>query len=453
MLYYGIIVCQPLAAPAKEVVACVSALLNPIFSDGQTKTLMPVLVLNAGSSSVKFAVLREGFGESAGEEPVGSLRGSVTGIGSLARLEVRQNGGAPSAQECSIADHREALQWLFERLESVPSERGSSLLSSVQVVGHRIVHGGDRFQAVRIDESVLAEIEQLTELAPLHNPAGVAGVRAAQAALGRQIPNVAVFDTAFHHGMPARAATYAIPLDLAARHRIRRYGFHGIAHASLIAGYAAVTGRRIQDLRLVILHLGSGCSAAAIQGGRSIDTSMGFTPLEGLVMGTRSGDVDPAIVSYLVRRNGLDGEDVERLLNERSGLLGLSGRSRDMSDLLVAAEQEGDARAARAIDLFCYRARKYLGAYLAALGGADAVIFGGGIGENASAIRARICEDMQWCGLSIDPDRNAAAVRLGAGKGARISPDDATLPAYVIPADEESWIARETERCLRETSG
>jgi len=411
---------------------------------------MNVLVLNTGSSSVKFAVLHLAEVALANSLLSGLVRGSVKGIGGLATLDLTIANGHPVPLECSIADHREAIEWIFEQLQPLRDDSGGTpLLPGVEAVGHRIVHGGDRFQnAVRIDDTVLEEIQALSELAPLHNPAGLAGVRAAQAALGPDIPNIAVFDTAFHHAMPARAATYAIPFDLAARHRIRRYGFHGIAHASLIAGYAAATGKAVADLSLIILHLGSGCSAAAVRAGRSIDTSMGFTPLEGLVMGTRSGDLDPAVVSYLVRQEGVEAQQVEQWLNERSGLLGVSGRSRDISDLLAAAEQEDDSRATLAIDVFCYRARKYIGAYLAALGGADAVIFGGGIGEHVPAVRARICENMEWCGLLIDKERNAKVVGLSAGTAARISPDDTRFPAYVVPADEESWIARETADCL-----
>jgi len=311
------------------------------------------------------------------------------------------------------------------------------------------VHGGEQFQqAVRIDAQVVAEIEALSELAPLHNPACLAGIRGAQALLGGETPMVAVFDTAFHRTLPAYASTYAIPQTLATRHRIRRYGFHGIAHALLAAGYAHATGQRLTDTRLITLHLGNGCSATAIKHGQSVDTSMGFTPLEGLVMGTRCGDLDPAVVSYLARHEPMPVEAVERLLNEQAGLLGVSGVSPDMRALLAAAEQARDARAALAVELFCYRVRKYIGAYLAVLGGADAVVFGGGIGEHAPTIRARICAGMEWCGLRLDPERNAAAVGLAAGDAARISRDDVSLAAYVVAADEETWIARETVLCL-----
>ena len=239
------------------------------------------------------------------------------------------------------------------------------------------------------------------------------------------------------------------PLELANRHRIQRYGFHGIAHASLAQGYAACTGNPLEQVRVITLQLGNGCSVAAIARGRSVETSMGFTPLEGLVMGTRSGDVDASIVSYLSEREKVEPAEVERWLNERSGLLGLSGRSNDMRELLRAAEQEQDKRAQFAVDLFCYRVRKYLGSYLAVLSGADAIVFGGGIGENAPEVRERICRDMEWCGLTLSPDRNRAAVGLPPGRAAKISTDESRLAAYVVAADEETWIARETVRCVR----
>ena len=241
-----------------------------------------------------------------------------------------------------------------------------------------------------------------------------------------------------------------LPTELADRYRIRRYGFHGIAHASLANGYAACTGNPLEQTRLITLQLGNGCSMAAIAQGRSVETSMGFTPLEGLVMGTRSGDVDASIVSFLSEREKVEAAEVERWLNERSGLLGLSGRSNDMRELLRLVEQEQDKRAEFAIDLFCHRVRKYLGAYLAVLGGADAIVFGGGIGENAPDIRERICQNMEWCGLRLNRDRNRATVGLEPGCAAQISADESQPTAYVVAADEESWIAKETVRCVRE---
>jgi len=260
---------------------------------------------------------------------------------------------------------------------------------------------------------------------------------------------VAVFDTAFHQTMPAVAKTYALPYELASRHRIHRYGFHGIAHTSLAEGYAAFTGKSLSDTRIITLQLGNGCSVTAIAGGKSVETSMGFTPLEGLVMGTRSGDLDPSVVTFLAQKEKVDVSEVERWLNEESGLLGLSGRTNDMRELLQAATEEDNERAKLAIDVFCYRARKYIGAYLAVLGGAEAIIFGGGIGEASPDIRAMICEGMEWCGLRLNSARNKAAIGLQPGQVTQISEDGSPLKVYVVPADEETWIARETVKCLQ----
>jgi acetate kinase len=289
----------------------------------------------------------------------------------------------------------------------------------------------------------------LVELAPLHNPGCIAGIEGVRTAMGSRIPMVAVFDTAFHRSIPPRAATYAIDLDLARKHGIHRYGFHGIAHASMAGICAAAINRPLAQLRLITLQLGNGCSATAIDHGCSVDTSMGFTPLEGLVMGTRSGDLDPAVVGHLVRKGGLSVDEVERLLNERSGLLGLSGLSRDMREILNAAEGKPDSRAALALDVYCYRARKYIGAYLAVLGGAEAVVFGGGVGERSAVIRARICDGMDWCGLRLDPLRNQAAVGVVPGNAMKISEEGAPLACYVAGVDEEVEIALATRECLR----
>jgi acetate kinase len=262
---------------------------------------------------------------------------------------------------------------------------------------------------------------------------------------------VAVFDTAFHQTMPTYAKVYALPYELANRHHIRRYGFHGIAHASLAGSYFDKTGKPSQESRLITLQLGNGCSISAIKGGQSLETSMGFTPLEGLVMGSRSGDLDPSIVSYLCQKEKVEPSEVERWLNEQSGLLGLSGRTNDMRELLQAAEREQHEPSQLAIEVFCYRVKKYIGAYLAVLGGADAIVFGGGIGEASPDIRRRICEGMEWCGLRLNPARNSAAIGLQPGDVARISQDGQPLEVYVGAADEETWIARETVRCLKAT--
>jgi acetate kinase len=406
---------------------------------------MRILVLNSGSSSLKFRLFQAGISGEPNDVNAGT-GGIVSGIGETGELQLITKEGRRSLGKRPIADSREAIRWLFEVL----GQRGEDKLDAV---GHRVVHGGEEFRSsLRIDPPLIKKLEALSDLAPLHNPACIAGIRGAQAFLGPAIPMVAVFDTAFHQTMPACATTYAIPPSLAARHGIRRYGFHGIAHASLAEGYAACIGRSPSELRLITLQLGNGCSMTAIRYGRSVDTSMGFTPLEGLVMGTRSGDVDPAIVPYLAHREAVAADVVEQWLNERSGLLGLSGLSRDMRTLLEA-EAKGHAGASQAIELFCYRARKYLAAYLAVLGGVDAVIFGGGIGEQAPSIRARICEGMDWCGLVLDRQRNQTAVGLAPGQAAQISadasPQDRRIAAYVVAADEETFIARDTARVLK----
>jgi len=263
--------------------------------------------------------------------------------------------------------------------------------------------------------------------------------------LDRTVPMVAVFDTAYHHSLPLRASTYAIPADLTTKHRIKRYGFHGIAHRFMAERYAAITHRPLQEVDLVTLQLGNGCSATAIKGGRSVDTSMGFTPLEGLMMGTRSGDIDPSVMSFLSEAEGVKSGEVETWLNTRSGLLGVSGSSHDMRELLEA-EAAGDDRAALAVEMFCYRARKYIGAYVAALGGADAVVFGGGIGEQAPSIRARICQGLDWFGLSLDRSLNEAAI----GVEERISARDSRVHCYVIPVNEAEIIGQEVVQFLRQ---
>ena len=416
---------------------------------------MRVLVLNSGSSSLKFRLFDRPLPSSTVQSPGppidtlstssrsvedSALRslasGAITGIGHRAVLKL---AGEPEEERDDIGDHGDAARWVFERIDR----------QAIGAIGHRVVHGGERFtEPVRITDAVIAEIDRLGELAPLHNPPSLAVIRAARAVFGHAIPMAAVFDTAFHAAMPATGSTYAIPTDLAARHHIRRYGFHGIAHAALSATYAATTTQPLEALRLITLQLGNGCSAAAIRGGRSVDTSMGMTPLEGLVMGTRSGNIDPSVVAYLSRREDVKPETVEQWLNERSGLRGVSGLSNDVRDLLQA-EQEGHRQAALALDLFCYRVRQYIGAYLAVLNGADAVLFGGGIGEHAPVIRARICTGMDWCGLVLHPSRNVSAHDPQSGQVLPIHDDAASLPAYVVGVDEENVIARETVNCLR----
>ena len=400
---------------------------------------MRVLVVNCGSSTLKFQLIDTAKEDAAPAAERHLARGVIERIGKQASLDF-QAGSHAYQDTAAIADHEEASRRMLAWLDTA----GFLAPGGLDAVGHRVVHGGPDFVApARLDDDVIAALTQLRELAPLHNEPALAAIQAARAVLSDRVPMVAVFDTAFHYTMPAWAAQYAIPRHLATKYHLRRYGFHGLAHRSMSEGYAALTATPLDQCRLITLQLGSGCSAAAIEAGRSVDTSMGFTPLEGLMMGTRSGDVDPALPGFLARKEGVETAEVESWLNTRSGLLGVSERSNDMRELLAAAGQ-GEAGAELAVAMFCYRVRKYIAAYLAVLNGADAVLFGGGIGENAPEVRARICVQMEWCGLRLDMARNTAAHETPA----RISTDDATLHAYVMPVDEAGIIARDTAHCL-----
>jgi acetate kinase len=399
-----------------------------------------ILTLNCGSSTLKFQ-----FVEVEREEtPIGRERrlayGIVDRIGSKGRIRFTVPHKEDYSQPIVIADHGEATHRVLDWLR----DKGLLGHDSLQAVGHRVVHGGSLFiDPTIINDAVITGIEAIRHLAPLHNEPSLIAIRAARAILGSAMPQVAVFDTAFHRTLPERAARYAIPTALAEKHHIRRYGFHGLAHRYMTERYAAITATPVEQIKLVTLQLGNGCSATAIENGRSVDTSMGFTPLEGLVMGTRSGDIDPSLAGFLARQENVDMQEVEGWLNSRSGLLGVSGHSSDMRELLEA-EAQGNAHADLAVEMFCYRVRKYIGAYLVALGGADAIVFGGGIGENSPQVRARICRDMESCGLTIDQSRNAKAV----GTEEIISADSSRIHAYVIPVDEEAVIARDTVSCL-----
>ena len=396
---------------------------------------MKVLVLNCGSSTLKFQIIET---SESGAVERKRARGIVDRIGGPASYHFDADGDAVDKQGLIVRDHEGAVRLVIEWLHSKLG------LNQFDAVGHRVVHGGDRFTtAALIDDDVIATLEALCEIAPLHNPGAVSGIRAARKILGDDVPMVAAFDTSFHHTIPEQAAIYAIPFELSERHKIRRYGFHGLAHQYDIARYAELTVKTVTQVIAVTLHLGNGCSATAIHNGQSIDTSMGFTPLEGLVMGTRSGDLDPALVSYLARKERVDAGAIDSWLNKRSGLLGLSGLSNDMRELTSAYQT--NPRARLAVDVFCYRARKYLGAYLAVLGGAaQAVIFSGGIGENAPMVRKNILSGMEWCGLNIDAAANEAVI----GRDGKISSSDSKLDIFVVHTDEEAIIARQTARII-----
>jgi acetate kinase len=395
---------------------------------------MRILAINCGSSTLKFDYFH--FSDKPNGIDRRIAHGIAAGIGVGGAISFTSSADVQIIKKLKLADHSDAT----EKVLNLMAQNGLTTTRKLTAIGHRVVHGGGRFiEPTLIDDNVIKAIEDFSSLAPLHNEPSLITIKAMRKRVNPAIPMVAVFDTAFHHSMPERAWRYAIPQELADRHGIRRYGFHGLAHRYMSERYAAIAGVPSKSLKLITLQLGNGCSAAAIEGGRPIDTSMGFTPLEGLVMGTRSGDIDPSLINYIARCEKIGSDQVEGLLNNKSGLLGLSGKWRDMRELL-RDEKDGDAAAALAIDIFCYRARKYIGAYLATLGGADAVIFGGGIGENAPSVRARILSGMDWCGLTLDEKRNASAVATEQC----ISADGSDLKAYVIPVDEASIIARDT---------
>jgi acetate kinase len=407
---------------------------------------MHILVLNAGSSSLKFQVVATDVDRIAAESDGRLARGMIERIGGESIISLHAPDGRTRRLTAPLRDVRSAVEWVVAYVASAESGTGLSSRGELEAVGHRVVHGGERFRSsVVIDAEVQHGIEEMIELAPLHNPHNLRGIEAARAALGAGVPQVAVFDTAFHHTLPEHAYLYAIPYPLYRRHQVRRFGFHGTSHRSVAYRYRRLTGKPRDAVRIITLHLGNGCSACAISGGESVDTSMGFTPLEGLVMGTRAGDIDAALVDYIASKEGLSLPQVEALLNNQSGLLGISGLTNDMRDLLAEAHEHGDRRARLAIDLFCYRVRKYIGSYLAVLGGADAVVFAGGIGENAAEVRAQICEGMAWAGLAVDPVANAALV--GGASGCFSTPGS-SLQAWVVPTDEELLIARDTYRAV-----
>jgi acetate kinase len=418
---------------------------------------MHIFILNSGSSSLKFQLVdyrSSSIEPGPDTQPTAILYGIVTGIGNEASLKIHAHQHSPfTSSRHDILNHGQAVSWIWESLHSLFEDKGKSLGGSginIDAVGVRVVHGGHRFtQSVLIDSAVLGEIEELSPLAPLHNPPCLEGIYQIRSVLDPQVPVVAVFDTSFHRTLPEYARTYAIPRSWTTRHGIDRFGFHGIAHASLAQNYARYSGRSLEETRLITFQLGQGCSVTAIHHGAVVDTSMGFTPLEGLVMGTRCGDLDPAILGYIAEHEPLSLQEIDRLLNTQSGLLGLSGQTSDMRQLLKAVYEQHDSDATLAVEVFCYRARKYLGAYLAALGGADAVIFGGGIGERAPDIRSRICQQMDWCGLLLDKSRNFEVTDVQPGETIPIHSQDSGMALLVSGTDEESWIARETFHCLR----
>lgn len=409
--------------------------------------LMNVLVLNCGSSSVKFQLIETGMEQIASHSDRRLARGAIERIGGEALVTLEASGHEPERSTAALRDTRAAVDLIVRWACSDQSKIDEiKSVSDIHAIGHRVVHGGERFtQSVIIDDVVLRGIEDCIELAPLHNPTNIKGIIAAREVFGAGLPQVAVFDTAFHQTLPEHAYLYALPYQLYRRHRIRRYGFHGTSHRYVAYRYRQIRNISRAATNIITLHLGNGCSIAAIKGGNSVDTSMGLTPLEGLVMGTRSGDIDPAIIDFIAGKEGLTSNQVETLLNKQSGLLGISGLTNDMRELMAEAHENNDRRARLAIDIFCYRARKYIGAFLAGVGGADAIVFTGGIGENAPEIRTKICSELKWLGLELDEERNRSH---HSGLEGVISSDASHAEIYVIPTDEELLIARDTVRAV-----
>ncbi|HVC43630.1 MAG TPA: acetate/propionate family kinase [Candidatus Binataceae bacterium] len=394
---------------------------------------MKILVINCGSSSLKFELLAI---DPPGLRRDRLARGVVQEIGPRAHTVMSAADGRSIDAPGPVADHAAAalsvIAWL----------RAGDPHLALDAIAHRIVHGGDRVRAPMIaDAGVIAALEEASRFAPLHNPPALATIRALSASVPG-VPAIVVADTAFHQTIPPAARTYAIPREVAARLGIRRFGFHGVGHSWMLDRYAEISGRPAAALNLITLQLGAGCSVAAIRAGRSVDTSMGLTPLEGLMMATRSGDLDPAILNYLGESEKLSPAAVERMLNRESGLLGVSGVSGDLRELDAAAPS--NPAAALAIEMFCYRARKYVGAYAAVLGRVDAVIFGAGIGEHSVAVRARICAGLENLGIVLDESANRAA----DGREACFSAAGSPVALWVVPLDEEYQIARGAAQLL-----
>lgn len=401
---------------------------------------MKILVLNSGSSSLKFqlfskkdlAVLAAGLIEQIGDENSGASLSYTDPSGS--NLELKQSG--------CVSDHREAIQLMTEMLQKSGTLTDTGELAGI---GHRVVHGGETFHLpIRIDATVIAAIDELIPLAPLHNPANLLGIRVSMEHAAH-IPQVAVFDTAFHQSIPEHAYLYALPHRLYKEQKVRRYGFHGTSHAYVAGQAAKQLGKPLTELNIITLHLGNGASAAAISRGSCIDTSMGMTPLEGLVMGTRCGDLDPAILFYLGRETGMSMDDLDTLLNKESGLKGICDES-DMRSISEAAEK-GEKRAQLALAIFCYRLKKYIGAYTAALGGVDCIVFTGGIGENSAISRKLSCEGLEQMGICLDVSRNS----IRQEEVLEIQTAESPVSILVVPTDEEYEIARQTLQIIEQS--
>ena len=400
---------------------------------------MNILVINAGSSSLKYqllnpetgALLAKGLCERIGIDGKFTYKPQVEGKQVLDAVDV------------AMPTHSEAIQAVLNAL--VDKDNGViGSMQEIDAVGHRVVHGGEAFAgSVLITDEVMKALEECIPLAPLHNPANITGINACTAVMGKDVPQVAVFDTAFHQTMPAKAYMYALPYEYYEKDKVRRYGFHGTSHKYVAGRAAAMLGKPIEELKLISCHLGNGSSVTAIDGGKSVDTTMGFTPLAGLPMGTRSGDLDAGILEYIMGKYGYDIKEMVSILNKKSGVQGVSGVSSDFRDLEKAAE-EGNARAQLAEEKFAYEVKKYVGAYAAAMGGVDAIIFTAGVGENDKGIRAMVCDGLEYMGVKLDPAANDVR-----GKETVISAADSKVKVLLIPTNEELMIATDTAAIVK----
>jgi len=395
---------------------------------------MKILVINAGSSSLKYQLF-----DMEGEKVLAKGLCERIGIDGHLKHSPLVEGKEVFNEDISLPTHAEAIAAVIDKLTS-PKYGVVASMSEINAVGHRVVHGGEFFSSsVLITDDVMKALEACIPLAPLHNPANITGINACAKVMGEKIPQVAVFDTAFHQTIPAKAFTYAIPMEYYVNDKIRRYGFHGTSHRYVSARAAAMLGRPIEELKLITCHMGNGSSICAIEQGRSIDTSMGFTPLVGLPMGTRCGDIDSGIIQYLMNKYGYSIDQVLEILNKKSGVLGVSGISSDFRDLDKAAS-EGNKNAGLALDLFNYDVAKVVGSYVAAMNGVDAIIFTAGIGENSKETRAAICKYFSYLGATVDPAANAKR-----GEETFISTPESKVKLLVIPTNEELVIARDTK--------
>ncbi|MFP4369436.1 MAG: acetate/propionate family kinase [Candidatus Kapaibacterium sp.] len=408
---------------------------------------MNILVLNCGSSSLKFQIIETDLEMIDKNADKMLAKGLVERIGSQSLITLKVEGKAALKQAAPLRDHKVALNYILKWITSPEADiPGIESLEDIHAIGHRTVHGGERFKrSVRIDNSVIEGMEENIDLAPLHNPPNLKGIYAAREVFGPSVPQVAIFDTSFHSTMPEEAYLYGIPYQIYRRFKIRKYGFHGTSHRYIAHGYRRIANKSRQDTNIISIHLGNGASTCAIKEGRSIDTSMGFTPLEGLMMGTRCGDIDPTVIDFLVHKEGATIDEVMGMLNKRSGVLGISGLTNDMRDLIDEVEMHEDRRAKLALDMYSFRVKKYIGAYLAELNGCDAICFSAGIGENSAYIRKLVCQNLENIGIELDDKLNEKAV---GGKEMKISKEESKIAIYVIPTNEELVLARDTCRVV-----